>query len=463
MSTLIAPVPFRVPITQQPPALVDTRIWEPWLQALVTLLNTGVVQSITGTANQVIASAAVGDVTLSLPQSIATSSTPQFAKLGIGVAPTRFLDVLGTTEQARLAFDASNYASFTVASTGAMTMQLTGTDSGYTFLPAGTGRFRLTSGTTTGTTNQSGLSVNVNSLTTGTGLYVASSTLTSGLLADLQVSGTAAAASQTALNILTTGANGTGGITTYGAQISNTHSTNTSTNVALKLNASGGATRNDALLVNAGLVGFGTLTPNTALEVSAATDVNNGQVRVTNGGGGNAAGISWWTGGGSTMRNWQFQSNYSLAGDFQLMKSTTNTGNPTTLILAFEDTGNMKLAGAASRGTTEGTNHFDIFDGTAPVGTLANGISLYSTSGELRVMDAAGNATLLSPHDRKTEAWIYDSVNAGEGKGLRIEVERIFRFIDTQFGLGAVRDYDVDATGHDTNPPTPPTPPEVVP
>jgi hypothetical protein len=42
------------------------------------------VSSITGTANQVIASASTGAVTLSLPQSIATSSTPQFGGLSLG-------------------------------------------------------------------------------------------------------------------------------------------------------------------------------------------------------------------------------------------------------------------------------------------------------------------------------------------------------------------------------------------
>ncbi len=45
------------------------------------LTSAGAVTSITGTANQVIASASTGAVTLSLPQSIATSSTPTFAGL----------------------------------------------------------------------------------------------------------------------------------------------------------------------------------------------------------------------------------------------------------------------------------------------------------------------------------------------------------------------------------------------
>jgi len=42
------------------------------------------VSSITGTANQVIASSATGAVTLSLPQDIATGSTPTFAGLALG-------------------------------------------------------------------------------------------------------------------------------------------------------------------------------------------------------------------------------------------------------------------------------------------------------------------------------------------------------------------------------------------
>jgi hypothetical protein len=51
---------------------------------------------------------------------LGTASTIQLAKLGIGVAATRFLDVLGTTEQMRLSYDASNFASFTVSAAGVL-------------------------------------------------------------------------------------------------------------------------------------------------------------------------------------------------------------------------------------------------------------------------------------------------------------------------------------------------------
>lgn len=57
--------------------------------------STAIPISITGTANQVVASAATGALTLSLPQSIATSSKPQFSGLNlVSVAGTLGLNVL---------------------------------------------------------------------------------------------------------------------------------------------------------------------------------------------------------------------------------------------------------------------------------------------------------------------------------------------------------------------------------
>ena len=53
--------------------------------AAVTITNAGVT-GITGTTNQVVASAATGSVTLSLPQSINTGANVQFGSLGVGTA-----------------------------------------------------------------------------------------------------------------------------------------------------------------------------------------------------------------------------------------------------------------------------------------------------------------------------------------------------------------------------------------
>jgi hypothetical protein len=102
--------------------------------------------------------------------------------------------------------------------------------------------------------------------------------------------------------------------------------------------------------------------------------------------------------------------------------------------------GNVKIAGTVSRATTEGTNHLDIFDGTAPVGTLANGISLYSTAGELRVMDAGGTATLLSPHD-KEGYWVYDSTDTTTGRRLKIDMEKFMKWLNKKFDTDFVHEY----------------------
>ena len=109
--------------------------------------------------------------------------------------------------------------------------------------------------------------------------------------------------------------------------------------------------------------------------------------------------------------------------------------------ILIDPTGNVKIGGTANRATTEGTNALVLFNGTAPVGTLADGVSFYSSAGEARVMDAAGNSTLLSPHDKETNEWIYDSVDTRTGKRLRIRMEALMRFINEHFGLDLVEEF----------------------
>ncbi|MBI5036358.1 S-layer family protein, partial [Candidatus Micrarchaeota archaeon] len=66
----------------------------------ITIANTGVT-ALTGTANQINVSGSTGAVTLSLPQSIATTSTPTFGGAtlngGLNITPTTNQLVLGTT------------------------------------------------------------------------------------------------------------------------------------------------------------------------------------------------------------------------------------------------------------------------------------------------------------------------------------------------------------------------------
>jgi len=71
----------------------------------VTTVSDGTQTSIVGTTNQIIASNPTGVVTLSLPQSIATTSSVQFGSIGVGTVPT------GTTGEIRATNDITAYYS----------------------------------------------------------------------------------------------------------------------------------------------------------------------------------------------------------------------------------------------------------------------------------------------------------------------------------------------------------------
>jgi hypothetical protein len=137
-------------------------------------------------------------------------------------------------------------------------------------------------------------------------------------------------------------------------------------------------------------------------------------------------------------------------GDHIFRTGTTLSGNYKTSgteRLRITTAGNVKIGGSsATRATTEGTNHLDIFNGTAPVGTLANGVSLYATAGECRVMDAAGNATLISPHEKETNNWIYYSVNTGTGQVLKIDMEKMMKFLNDYFCTDFVHEFTLPAS-----------------
>ncbi len=84
----------------------------------ITLANTGVT-SITGTANQVVASTSTGAVTLSLPQSIATSSSPTFTGLNLS----------GLSASSGVYTDGSENLTSTIPSSGTLGFwTLTGSD-----------------------------------------------------------------------------------------------------------------------------------------------------------------------------------------------------------------------------------------------------------------------------------------------------------------------------------------------
>ena len=82
--------------------------------------------------------------------------------------------------------------------------------------------------------------------------------------------------------------------------------------------------------------------------------------------------------------------------------------------------GNVLIGGTAARGTTVGAAHLDLFNGTAPAGTLTNGVSLYSDSGDLKFMNAAGDAFDVGYRNipQNSQSAAYTLVLADAGKHI---------------------------------------------
>jgi hypothetical protein len=88
--------------------------------------------------------------------------------------------------------------------------------------------------------------------------------------------------------------------------------------------------------------------------------------------------------------------------------------------------------------------HLNIYNGTAPTGSLTDGVILYaeddSASSELKVRDEAGNITTLSPHNFKLipegpsedMAWSYYSEK--DGKRINVDMLKALRVLESLSG-----------------------------
>ena len=110
--------------------------------------------------------------------------------------------------------------------------------------------------------------------------------------------------------------------------------------------------------------------------------------------------------------------------------------------LRIDSSGNTLLGGTTSPASA--TKSLAIFNGTAPTGSVANGVVLYaedvSSSSELKVRDEAGNVTTLSPHNfdlipegpSEDMAWSYYSEK--DGKRINVDMLKAVRLLEQLTG-----------------------------
>jgi hypothetical protein len=112
----------------------------------------------------------------------------------------------------------------------------------------------------------------------------------------------------------------------------------------------------------------------------------------------------------------------------------------TATLLAMQDTALLKVGSTSAHGTTAGTNLISLFNGTAPVGPLANGASFFCASGQMKVIQADGAATDVSPHNPETGEWWFNSKDV-HGRVFRVHVERLMRRLDEMLGGGFIEEF----------------------
>jgi hypothetical protein len=113
-----------------------------------------------------------------------------------------------------------------------------------------------------------------------------------------------------------------------------------------------------------------------------------------------------------------------------------------TQALTLDANRNLLLNGTTAGASSVGT--FAIFNGTAPTGSVTDGVILYaedvSTSSELKVRDEAGNVTTLSPHNfelipegpSEDMAWSYYSER--DGKRINVDMLKAIRLLEKLSG-----------------------------
>ena len=126
------------------------------------------------------------------------------------------------------------------------------------------------------------------------------------------------------------------------------------------------------------------------------------------------------------------QGGTASAGDLVLQSTSHATKGFVTIATTEPGLVVGGTGASVDRVTNDGTNAIHLFNGTAPVGAMTNGITLYSSGGEFYAMDAAGNATLNSPHSDDGDYIIY-SYSVKKDQTVVIHLEKMMKVLAAKF------------------------------
>lgn len=185
-------------------------------------------------------------------------------------------------------------------------------------------------------------------------------------------------------------------------------------------------------------VGIGTSSPEHSLHLFDSGSSSAGTMKI----GGSAASLGLeisYSQAGSTSAS--IFANPTYTNDGALLKIGVD-GDRNADHLVLDGRGNVLVGGSVTPASAQAA--LALFNGTAPTGSVTNGIVLYaedvSASSELKVRDEAGNVTTLSPHNfelipegpSEDMAWSYYSEK--DGKRINVDMLKAIRVLEKMSG-----------------------------
>ena len=129
-------------------------------------------------------------------------------------------------------------------------------------------------------------------------------------------------------------------------------------------------------------------------------------------------------------------------------ETTADGAKESAVRLVIDPKGNLRVGTDANSVTLNTTvaGGLAIHNGTAPNAATSNTAVLYVDSGELKVLDAGNNTTVLSPHPDGSEDWVFYSKNLKTGKTVKIQMQKLMKKLNDLLGEDLFEEWHDDIT-----------------